>query len=284
VTRRTLVSPQWSERLARAGLTDPTLLLRDDAPACLPGRWQPLSKPGLAGRQRWRWELDVPDGGVLYLKRYPHTPPAAQLDRLRRQTALHSRAWWEYRQSVELAGQHVPAARAVVVVEEMCGPFETRSAVLFEPAPGDGLDRVWAQAAAQRAPITRGAARHALTRQLARLVAAFHHTGLCHRDLYLCHVFVDLDPQARRPPGFTLIDLARTHRPRLRRLRWIIKDLAQLDSSARQSGATRADRLRFLAAYLGGGPGRSRVAWYARRIAGKSTRILRRMARKSGST
>ncbi len=283
MTRCTLVSPQWRDRLARAGLKDLTLLLRVDAPRHLRGCWQALAKPGLAGRERWRWELDGPDGGVFYLKRYTRVTPAAQLDRLRRQTALHSRAWWEYQQAAALAAQDVPTAFAVAVAEEMRGPLERRSAVLLQSAPGDGFDRVWTQAAAQRAPITYGAARHELTRQLARVIAAFHGTGLCHRDLYLCHVFVDLDPQARRPARFTLIDLARTHRPRLRRRRWILKDLSQLDSSARLIGATRTDRLRFLVTYLGPGLGRARRAAHARRIVAKSTRILRRIARKSGA-
>jgi heptose I phosphotransferase len=272
VTRRTLVSPQWRDRLARAGLTDLTLLLGDGAPAHLRGRWEALTKPGLAGRERWRWELDGPDGGVLYLKRYVRVPPGVQLDRLRRQTALHSRAWWEFRQSAALAAQDVPTPCAVALAEEMRGPLERRSAVLLQSAPGDAFDRVWTLVAAQRAPIAHRAARHELTRQLARLIAAFHATGLCHRDLYLCHVFVDLDPQARRPARFTLIDLARTHRPRLRRRRWILKDLAQLDSSARLIGATRTDRLRFLLTYLGHGLGRARHAAYARRIVAKSTR------------
>ncbi|MEW6251858.1 MAG: lipopolysaccharide kinase InaA family protein, partial [Planctomycetota bacterium] len=79
----------------------------------------------------------------------------------------------------------------------------------------------------------------------------------------------------------TLIDLARTHRPRLRRTRWIIKDLSQLDTSARQLDATRADRLRFLTTYLRSRPGARPVRWYARRIVRKSDRILRRIARKA---
>ena len=69
------------------------------------------------------------------------------------------------------------------------------------------------------------------------------------------------------------------HNPRLRRMRWIIKDLAQLDASARQVGASRTDRLRFLRAYLDLGPRAARVRWYARRIVRKSDWILRRIAR-----
>ena len=112
--------------------------------------------------------------------------------------------------------------------------------------------------------------------------AAFHGTGLCHRDLYLCHIFAEIDAKpVRKTPRFHLIDLARVHRPRWRRMRWIIKDLSQLDASARQVGASRTDRLRFLRAYLHLPREAQRVRWYVRRIVRKSDWILRRIERKS---
>ncbi len=275
-----MIQPQWRERLARAGLNDAAELLDAVLPGRLAGRWEMLTKPGLGGRERWRWVLDDELGGTLYLKRYLHTPLTQQLDRIRRQSAGHSRAWWEYHQSVELARCYVSAARAVGVAEEMCAVREVHSAVLFEGVPGEAFDRVWPELAARRAPATRGSARQELTRCLARFVSAFHQTGMCHRDLYLCHIFADLDPTAVRPPRFTLIDLARTHRPRLCRLRWIIKDLSQLDCSAQQIGASRTDRLRFLVTYLGLESDAPRVRYYARRIVRKSSHILQRVARK----
>jgi heptose I phosphotransferase len=176
---------------------------------------------------------------------------------------------------------HINVPRAVGFAEDMRTVFERRSAVLLERAPGDGFDRVWTRLAAESAPVARGIARHDLAVRMARFVAAFHETGFCHRDLYLCHIFVDLDAAAKRPPVFTLIDLARTHRPRSRRMRWIIKDLSQLDVSARQVGASRSDRWRFLLAYLNLPRGAPRARWYARRIVRKSDWILRRIARKS---
>jgi hypothetical protein len=182
-----------------------------------------------------------------------------------------------------LTAAHIGVPQPIGFVEEMCGPFERRSALLLEEAPGDGCDRVWTRLRQQDAAVTRGIARHDLIVRLARFVAAFHGTGYCHRDLYLCHVFVDLDPEASRPPRFTLIDLARTHRPRWRPMRWICKDLAQLDASARQVGASRTDRWRFLLAYLNLPRGAVRARWYARRIACKSDWILRRVVRKSGN-
>jgi len=283
VRQREDVSESWRARLAEFGLDGLGQLL-DQAPESgrLVGRWLALSKPGLGHRQRWRWQL--PDGeasAVIYVKRYARTPLREQWDRIRRQTLHRSRAWWEYRQAQRLAAAQISVPNAIGFVERMQGAWEQASAVLLAAVPGDGLDRVWTRLERQNAPLTRGIARHDLTVRLARFVAAFHQTGFCHRDLYLCHVFADLDPDGVRPPRFSLIDLARTYRPRWRRTRWLIKDLAQLDASARPVGATRTDRWRFLLAYLGLEPRAARARWYARRIVRKSDRILRREARRS---
>jgi heptose I phosphotransferase len=283
VTCHQTVSPRWRARLAESGLERLEALLDESGEVSrFAGRWETLSKPGLGGRRRWRWEL--PDGaaeGVVYVKRYASTSLGEQWDRIRRQCLRHSRAYWEFEQSQRLAQAHIDVPCPVGFVEQMRGVLERRSAVLLERVPGDACDRTWVRLSAQGAPITRGIARHDLAARLARFVAAFHATGSCHRDLYLCHIFVDLDPDGGRPPRFTLIDLARTHRPRWRRLRWIIKDLSQLDASARQIGMTRGDRWRFLLAYLNLQRGATRARWYARRIVRKSDWILRRIARKS---
>lgn len=281
------VSAPWRDRLTASGLARLGVLLDDAAEIRqLSGRWTALSKPGLGGRQRWRWELTDrdspgPTDPVVYVKRYARTPFREQWDRMRRQCLRHSRAYWEFTQSRRLAESHINVPGPVGFVEQMHGAVEHRSAVLLERVPGDALDRVWTGLRERDAPITRGIARHDLVVRLARFVAAFHGTGFCHRDLYLCHVFVDLDSHAIRPPTFTLIDLARTHRPRWRRARWIIKDLSQLDASARQIGATRSDRWRFLLTYLNLQRRAPRARWYARRVIRKSDWILRRINRKS---
>lgn len=285
MTRRETIVPEWRERLAAGGLTAlaPLLEGRPGANGLL-GELELLSKPGLGGRQRWRWQL--PGNGraeELYVKVYTRTPLRAQIDRIYRQDARRSRAWWEFAQSQRLAEAQIGAPQAIGFVEEMRGRFERRSAVILSRVAGEALDRLWRRLCAEGAPVTRGPLRHDLTARLARFVSAFHSTGYCHRDLYLCHVFAELDGEGREAPGFALIDLARTCRPRLRRMRWIVKDLAQLDCSARQVGATRADRLRFLLAYLGLQRVSSRTRWYVRRVLRKSDAILRRIARKSAA-
>ena len=287
MSAREELTTEWRARLTEHGLERLDALLRSDfdADACN-GVWAALTKPGLGGRRRWRWTLPASDATgeqrILYVKRYAATPLREQWDRAWRQRAWGSRASWEHHQAQRLTEAHINVAGSAGYVEEMCGPFERRSAVLLEAAAGDGFDRVWSRLSAAGAAITRGAARHEITARLARFAAAFHGTGCCHRDFYLCHIFADLDDDGIRPPRFTLIDLARTHYPRWRRMRWIIKDLAQLDASARHIGATRGDRWRFLRAYLNLPARAARVKWYARRIVWKSDHILARDERKRG--
>jgi hypothetical protein len=285
VNPRVLIAPDFGRRLpaARDGRQTIEALLADEPPdRRLPdaGRWTAMIKPGLGRRERWRWEL--PDGGTYYVKRYLGTPLRAQIDRMVHQSPGHSRAWWEYQQSQRLRGSSIPAVRAVAAAESMCGSWELRSAVVFEAAPGDALDRVWPRLVLAGSPLTVGAARHELTVALARVVAALHTGGGCHRDLYLCHIFADFGQSAESARAFTLIDLARMFRPFVRRTRWIVKDLSQLDASARQIGLHRADRLRFLTAYLNCETGSPRVRDCARRVLRRSDAILRRDARKRG--
>ncbi len=277
------IASEWREALQAAGLTPLERLLDLPSEELARGRaLTPLTKPGLRGRARWRLQLaSGPAPAALYIKRYERATWREQWDRIVRQTAWHSRAWWEHQQSRALAGLHIPAARSAGFIEEMHGQFEARSAVLLESVPGEAFDRDWMARLAAADPCTRGLARHDLITRLARFVAAFHGTGLCHRDLYLCHIFVEHPQPTGSAPRFHLIDLARTHRPRWRRMRWVLKDLSQLDASARRIGATRTDRYRFLLAYLGLQCGAARVRWYARRVTARSQRILRREARKN---
>lgn len=280
MSRVETLAPEWRTRIERFS---PALLaeLLETSPASgrLPGDWRPLEKAGLGGRERWRWAPpDVPDGPAVFVKRYRRSRIREQWDRLFRQALRRSRAFWEYARAVELAEAGILAPRAVGFAEEMLAGFERRGVVLLEQVAGRPLDTAWRDWRAAGDPITRGAGRHDLARRLGWFVSAFHGTGLTHRDLYLCHIFIARDSDS--PPRLAVIDLARTHRPRLRRMRWILKDLAQLDASARQVGLAKSDRLRFLRTYLGLEAGSPRVRWYAQRIVRRSEWILRRMARK----
>ncbi|HRD93359.1 MAG TPA: lipopolysaccharide core heptose(I) kinase RfaP [Accumulibacter sp.] len=93
--------------------------------------------------------------------------------------------------------------------------------------------------------------KRALIRGVARAARQMHAGGVNHRDFYICHFLLHLDP----PPTaeqlrLSLIDLHRAQlRVRLPR-RWRDKDLAALHFSALAIGLTRRDLLRFLGAYF----------------------------------
>jgi hypothetical protein len=82
--------------------------------------------------------------------------------------------------------------------------------------------------------------------RLARLARRMHDLGAHHQDFYLNHILWCGDPSEFE---FHIIDLGRVGFSANLAERWIRKDLAQLDYSARDLSC--ADRLRFLRMYLG---------------------------------
>jgi membrane-associated phospholipid phosphatase len=101
-----------------------------------------------------------------------------------------------------------------------------------------------------------------------------HGAGFTHRDLYLCHLFL------RPDGGLTLIDLQRVTRGGPGHRRRAVKDLAALNYSAPSPAVTRADRMRFLLAYLGRRRLGAAGGRLARRIVRKTERIRRHDANK----
>jgi heptose I phosphotransferase len=95
------------------------------------------------------------------------------------------------------------------------------------------------------------ALKHALIRRVAEVTRRMHEGGVNHRDFYLCHFLLHLDP-APTPERLklSLIDL---HRAQIRRRvprRWRDKDLAALYFSALDINLTRRDVFRFLKGYF----------------------------------
>lgn len=127
------------------------------------------------------------------------------------------------------------------------------------------------------------AIKHALIARVAEMTRRMHAGGVNHRDFYLCHFLLHLDP----PPTpealrVSLIDLHRCQiRARTPR-RWRDKDLAGLYFSALDIGLTRRDRLRFLRAYFDA-PLREtlrREVRLLRHLEREAARLKRRFARK----
>jgi len=95
------------------------------------------------------------------------------------------------------------------------------------------------------------AMKRALIRRVADMARRMHESGVNHRDFYICHFLLHLEP-APTPENLklSLIDLHRAQiRSRTPR-RWRDKDLASLYFSALNIGLTRRDILRFLRLYF----------------------------------
>jgi heptose I phosphotransferase len=182
------------------------------------------------------------DGQIqaFYLKR--HGPPRL-LDRIR--PLLHfslpilgARHEWEA--ILRFHARGIPTMTPVAF-----GEFQSRSFVMTCDLRTDLslLDWVNSQQPSSRVRMERSAES---TRRVAHIARRMHDSGLHHQDFYLNHMLCCGDPAGL---DIRVIDLGRVRsRPRLSR-RWIIKDLAQLDFSARKLSCNQ--RLRFLRLYLG---------------------------------
>jgi tRNA A-37 threonylcarbamoyl transferase component Bud32 len=182
-----------------------------------------LAKPGLDDRRRTRLELADQSGErhVFYIKRYG---PPGFLDEIRR--------WWRHGGALspaEAEARNIQAARqaGVATMRDLdCRAGTEGSYLITTAVPGEALERCgeafWRRLAADERAAAELAAR------LAELVRSLHAAGYVHRDLYASHVFLD-----ERGGRFDLylIDLARMFRPRWRRFRWRVKDLAALHYS-----------------------------------------------------
>jgi tRNA A-37 threonylcarbamoyl transferase component Bud32 len=159
-----------------------------------------------------------------------------------------ARREWENHRMMMAAGFRVPRPAVGGVLADGRGLFSTSLLRSLHP-----MDDVWRTLDPRRA-----------VRAVADLARRLHACGLVHRDLYLCHLFVE-------PGGceITLLDLARLSRSTSRRLR--VKDLAALYASARGL-CSRTDLWRALLRY--GGDRR-----LARAVLRKAARIERHVPR-----
>ena len=187
----------------------------------------------------------------------------------------------EWRAIGRLTGLGVDTMRAVAFAQRGADPSKRHSFIVTEElAPTVSLEdycRDWPS----NAPPVR--LKRALIERVAQMARAMHGGGVNHRDFYICHFLLALDP----PPTperltLSLIDL---HRAQLRAKtprRWRDKDLASLHFSALDIGLTRRDRLRFLRTYFAA-PLRdilAREAPLLRRLASKADRLQKRFLRK----
>jgi heptose I phosphotransferase len=93
--------------------------------------------------------------------------------------------------------------------------------------------------------------KRALIRRVADMAGRMHRGGVNHRDFYICHFLLHLDPEPTIDSfKLSLIDLHRAQVRSKTPRRWRDKDLASLYFSALDIGLTRRDCLRFLRDYF----------------------------------
>lgn len=238
--------------------------------ACTLG--QDLAKAGLGTRRRTRLTLTDSTGQTheLFLKRYYPQSLLVRAPRLSTMRNL-SVAWLEM-QAIESVRQAGVSTMGLIVAGQECPLFFGRSYIIVSKVPGESLER---GAREIFEGVEHAAARAGATAKLALTISALHGAGLFHRDLYACHIFAS---GAAEGVQFHLIDLARIFRPRWRRFRWRVKDLAQLHYSMPARWRQEC-WVRFLEAYLGGG-NEVELERFAGAVQAKSDSIARLVERR----
>jgi heptose I phosphotransferase len=211
----------------------------------------------------------------VYLKRHYWLSWRARLSALVDPRGRHSpaAAEWAHLERVRSLGVAVPevvaagerigpwgALQSFLMVAELTGSLPLHEAV---PALADAL-----------APAEFARAKRHLANEMAAIVAKLHGAHVFHKDLYLCHFYLDM----RRPVGdnnpLSLIDLHRLGEHRFWADRWRWKDLGQLLYSTHGvRGIDERDRSRFWAAYRKA-LSLSQPRWNLRMIRIKAARYL----------
>lgn len=215
------------------------------------------------GRSTGRWILEGEGRRLaVYLKRHYRLPwwrgvLAALWPERGWSPALEE---WDHLQWAREAGLPVPPA---VAAAEYIGPWGRLQSFLAVEELADMLPLHEAVPLAEES-LDAASFRNwkaSLIDEMARLTRALHGRRRFHKDLYLCHFYVERDDCARLPkwPGRVhVIDLHRLgHHPWTWRF-WQVKDLAQLLYSSEIDGVGDRDRVRFWRTYLGE---RRRAPW-----------------------
>jgi len=187
------IAPAWSRPLRRAGLAE------------FEAFWGRVGRPFKSKPDREIRLLEI-EGRPLFLKRYFRFGWKERL-------CGAEREWWAVR---ELSGYGFGVPEPVAFGLEK-GLRPRRAFSLLAAVPGRRLEDLFQEEPEIALP---------LAPPLANLAARFHALGFSHQDFYLCHLFWD-------GSRFFLIDLQRVRRSESLRIRWIIKDLAQLFYAAR---------------------------------------------------
>lgn len=214
---------------------------------------------------------------VVYLKRHFRLPWSARLAALVDPSGRYSpaAAEWSQLERVRAMGIEVPE---VVAAGEHIGPrTDLRSFLMVAELSGcESLNESLPQLAARFDAREFFKLKQRLIAEMARITATLHAACVYHKDLYLCHFFVDLSKLelVGSSPRVVLIDLHRLRAHRLGSNWWRWKDLGQLlYSTYGVRGITNGDRNRFWLQYCRLA-GIHRPFWHARMIRQRAARYL----------
>lgn len=220
---------------------------------------------------------ETPRPLAVYLKRHFRLPWPARLLALVDPAGRHSpgAAEWAHLERARALGVPVPD---VVAGGERIGPWATLQSYLLvaELTGCEELNVCLPALARELPPGDFARLKRKLIAEMARIAGALHAARVFHKDLYLCHFFLDIQRLRQEPcePRLALIDLHRLTEHRLWPDRWRWKDLGQLLFSTHGiDGIDDRDRLRFWKHY------RRHLAlrnpeWQARMIRLKAARYL----------
>jgi Lipopolysaccharide kinase (Kdo/WaaP) family len=221
---------------------------------------------------------DEPERSVaVYLKRHYRLPWLSGIAALFNPAGRHSpgAAEWAHLEQARALGVPVPD---VVATGERIGPWACLQSYLMvaELTACQELNVALPELALELGSESFATVKRRLVAEMARITATLHSARIFHKDLYLCHFYLDraclqADSQDVR---LSLIDLHRLGEHRYWSDRWRWKDLGQLlYSTEGVAGIDRGDILRFWSHY------RREVAlrwprWQARMIQLKARRYL----------
>ncbi len=240
--------PGWADRIMQIGVTD--------------------DFHAKQGRSTGRWVIEAPrDAGrlVVYLKRHYRLPFWTGWLATIWPRGDWSPAMQEYRHLEWAREQGVPVP-ATVAAGEFVGPWGKLSSFLVVEELTDmlPLHQAIPRAAERLEPAVFRRWKRGLVAEMARLSRLLHDRRHFHKDLYLCHFFIEQTDTERLPESWrgrmVLIDLHRlTHHP-WTWWQWQLKDLAQLLYSSDVKGVDVRDQLAFWKHYLGPGAQKGRLA------------------------
>jgi len=208
------------------------------------------------GRSTCRWCLEIGARQlVVYLKRHFELPWRHGI-----LAALWPSGDWspamQERRNLEWARESGLPVPKVVAAGEFLGPWGKLQSFLAIEELTDmlPLHEAIPLAARQLDPATFRFWKAGLIREIARLARFLHDRNRFHKDLYLCHFFIqraDITCVPTWTDRVFMIDFHRLARPTLTRRFWISKDIGKRLYSSDVAGIDARDRLRFWRAYMG---------------------------------